>query len=176
MTGTGWLRRSIEGSRCSRAMKIRMLVIVAVAVVVVIGYLVFAPRPSSAPAQHLSYTPVTDASTTTRGIVNNEINVIFPVVSLSSLTGQEGLATDIENGQQDQAIDLYVNDINKNGGINGKKINVIIVPFDPSNEAEMRGLCKQWTEGFLRHSLCSTASVRGRRRTSCASLRKVTRR
>ena len=105
------------------------------------------PRPSSTQAHQMSFTPVTDASTTTRGIVNNEINVIFPVVSLSSLAGEQGLATDIENGQQVQAINLYVNDINKNGGINGKKINAIIVPFDPSNEAEMRGLCKQWTGG-----------------------------
>ena len=149
MTGTAWPLRGVERfSRRPRAMKIRELVIIAVALTVVISYLVSAPRPSTTtPVQHMSFTPVTDASTTTRGIVNNEINVIFPVVSLSSLTGEQGLATDIENGQQVQAINLYVNDINENGGINGKKINAIIVPFDPSNEAEMRGLCKQWTEG-----------------------------
>ncbi|MGA2521438.1 MAG: ABC transporter substrate-binding protein, partial [Acidimicrobiales bacterium] len=31
--------------------------------------------------------------------------------------------------------------------INGRKINPIIADFDPTNEAGMRALCKQWTEG-----------------------------
>jgi hypothetical protein len=158
MTGTGLLGRGTRRFlRRSTAMKIRMLVILVMALAVVIGYVVLAPGSSikqiagvnakSYGDHHGSFTPVTDASATTRGIVNNEINVIFPVVSLSSLTGQEGLAMDKENGQQDQAINLYVNDINKEGGINGRRINAMIVPFDPANEAEMRGLCKQWTEG-----------------------------
>ena len=37
--------------------------------------------------------------------------------------------------------------INKHGGINGKKINAIIATFTPTNTAEMRSLCKDWTEG-----------------------------
>ncbi len=45
------------------------------------------------------------------------------------------------------AIHTFVNAINAAGGINGRKINPIIVNFDPTNEAEMRALCKQWTEG-----------------------------
>ena len=37
--------------------------------------------------------------------------------------------------------------VNDQGGINGKKINAIIPTFTPTNTAEMRSLCKDWTEG-----------------------------
>ena len=33
------------------------------------------------------------------------------------------------------------------GGINGRKINPMIVQFDPANDAAMQALCRQWTEG-----------------------------
>ncbi len=87
------------------------------------------------------------ASTSTRGIVGKKINVVFPVVALNSLAGQEGFAEDIEFGQQAQAIHVFVDDINRAGGIHGRTINPIIVSFDPTNEAEQRALCKDWTQG-----------------------------
>ena len=49
--------------------------------------------------------------------------------------------------QQTLAINTYVNAINAAGGINGRKIIPDIVTFDPTNETNMRSLCKQWTEG-----------------------------
>jgi hypothetical protein len=90
---------------------------------------------------------VSSASTSTRGIVGNQINVVFPVVSLNSLAGKEGFASDAEYGEQTKAINFYVGQINKKGGINGRKINPIIATFDPTNESQMRALCKTWTEG-----------------------------
>ena len=39
------------------------------------------------------------------------------------------------------------NQINNSGGINGRKINPIIVQFDPTNDANMQSLCSQWTQG-----------------------------
>jgi hypothetical protein len=86
------------------------------------------------------------ASTSTRGISGNKINVVFPVVSLNSLAGKEGFAQDIEFGEQTKAIKYFVSLVNKKG-IHGKKINPIIVSYDPTNEASMRALCKNWTEG-----------------------------
>ncbi len=94
-----------------------------------------------------SPSPVSSASTSTRGITGNTINVVFPVVSLNSLAGQEGFASDPEYAEQDKAIDFYVKQINDSGGINGRKINPIIASFDPTNETQMRALCKTWTEG-----------------------------
>jgi len=90
---------------------------------------------------------VTTASTSSRGVTTSSINVVFPVVSLNSLAGQEGFAQDAEFGEQTKAIKLFVEQINDTGGINGRRINPIIVNFDPTNEASMRALCKEWTEG-----------------------------
>jgi len=90
---------------------------------------------------------VSRASTTTRGIVGRTINVVFPVVSLSSLAGKEGFAADVEFGEQTKAIHLFVNQINDHGGIHGRKIHAIVATFTPTNTAEMRSLCKDWTEG-----------------------------
>jgi len=88
---------------------------------------------------------VSTASTSTRGVTADSINVVFPVVSLSSLAGQEGFASDPEYAEQTKAINFYVKQVNDAGGINGRKINPIITTFDPTNESEMRALCKTWT-------------------------------
>ncbi len=87
------------------------------------------------------------ASTSTRGVTGKSIDVVFPVVSLNSLAGQQGFAEDTEYGEQQKAIELYVNQVNEEGGINGRRINPIIANFDPASETDMRSLCKTWTEG-----------------------------
>jgi hypothetical protein len=145
----GWRRFH----RRPMAMRLRTLGIVVALVGGTIAWVGLAPASgssgTSASGSHRSSaTAVLDqASTSTRGIVGNKINVVFPVVALNSLAGEEGFATDLEYGQQDQAIHVFVNDINDSGGIHGKKINPIIVSYDPTNEAEMRALCKDWTQG-----------------------------
>jgi hypothetical protein len=91
--------------------------------------------------------PVDTASLSSRGVTAHAINVVFPVVSLNSLAGKEGFAEDAEFGEQTKAIRLFVGQINDDGGISGRKINAIVTEFDPTNEAQMRALCKDWTEG-----------------------------
>jgi hypothetical protein len=90
---------------------------------------------------------VSQASTSTRGVTATEINVVFPVANLDNLSNTEGFAGDPEDTEQVDAINLYVKEINDNGGINGRKIHPIIVSIDPTNDAEMRAQCKDWTEG-----------------------------
>ena len=102
---------------------------------------------SAGAASSASPSPVSGASTSSRGLTKDSINVVFPVVSLNSLAGKEGFAEDAEYGEQTKAIGLFVKQINDAGGINGRKINPIITNFDPTNETEMRALCKTWTEG-----------------------------
>ena len=63
------------------------------------------------------------------------INVVFPVVAINSEAGRFGFAQDKEYNEQIPAIHLYVNQVNNSGGINGRKINPIIVSFDPTNNA-----------------------------------------
>ena len=102
---------------------------------------------STGQAAGTSPSQVNTASTSFRGVTKHGINVVFPVVSLNSLAGREGFATDAEYGEQSKAIRLFVQQINDSGGINGRNINPIITNFDPTNESEMRALCKTWTEG-----------------------------
>ena len=40
-----------------------------------------------------------------------------------------------------------MDEINKKGGINGRKINPIIANYNPLDAANQRSLCKDWTEG-----------------------------
>ena len=144
--------------RRPRAMQVRTALIVIAIVVGLVAWLVFAPSGSpggagsagaAEPALHSSSTatPPSQASTSTRGVSKTEINVVFPVVAINSVAGQLGFAEDKEYNEQTAAIHLYVNQINNAGGINGRKINPMIVSFDPTNDANMQSLCEQWTQG-----------------------------
>jgi hypothetical protein len=92
-------------------------------------------------------TPVTQASTSARGVSASTINVVFPLISFSSIEGEFEIESDAEYGEQTKAIHLFVNQNNDAGGINGRKINPMIVGFDPTNPNEQQALCKQWTQG-----------------------------
>ncbi len=143
--------------RRPRATQVRTVVLIAAVIVGVSFWVATAPSGSSATTSTVAQTndgsggagpsPVSSASTSARGVTTHTINVVFPVVSLNSLAGEEGFAADAEYGEQQKAINLFVEQINDHGGIDGRKINPIITPFDPTNEAVMRALCKTWTEG-----------------------------
>ena len=92
-------------------------------------------------------TPVSQASTSTRGVTAHSINVAFPVANLSALSGQLGFAGDVEYSEQVKAIDLFVHQVNATGGINGRMINPLITSFDPTNDAALHALCTDWTQG-----------------------------
>ncbi|HSZ37705.1 MAG TPA: ABC transporter substrate-binding protein, partial [Acidimicrobiales bacterium] len=153
--GRSWRRLR----RRPRAMQIRTALIVVAIVVGLVAWVAFAPsgtpggagsagaaeRPNGSATQ--GFTPVSQASTSDRGVSKTEINVVFPVVAVNSQAGKFGFATDKEYNEQIPAINLYVNQINNAGGINGRKMNPIIVQFDPSDEANDQALCRQWTQG-----------------------------
>jgi hypothetical protein len=146
-------RRSVRrfGHR-SRPAQLRTLAAVMAVVCGLGAYLAAAPASTpgigvaGAASNNSLAASLSRASTSTRGIVGNKINVVFPVVSLNSLAGKEGFAEDYEFSEQDKAIKYFVGLVNQKG-IHGKKINPIIVSYDPTNEASMRALCKDWTEG-----------------------------
>jgi hypothetical protein len=157
--GRSWRRLR----RRPRAMQVRTALIVVAIVVALIAWLMLAPSgapggsgtagaaevatQSSSAQSSTAPTPVSKASTSTRGVTKTAINVVFPVVAVNSLAGKEGFAADKEFNEQIPAIHLYVDQINKAGGINGRQINPIIVQFDPTNTANMQSLCSQWTQG-----------------------------
>jgi ABC-type branched-subunit amino acid transport system substrate-binding protein len=152
--GRSWRRLR----RRSLSMQARTALIVIGVIVALVAYLMLAPADApggSGPAgaseveESASFVPapLSAASTSSRGVTANTINVAFPVVDINSLSGREGFASDKEYSQQINAIHLFVNQINQSGGINGRKINPIIDTFDPLNNANSAALCKQWTEG-----------------------------
>jgi hypothetical protein len=145
--------------RRPRSTQIRTVVLIGAVVIALVAWVASAPSSASSSANTnpsgSSNTgggggggvPVSQASMSSRGVTAKSINVVFPVVSLNSLAGQEGFAQDAEYGEQTKAIQLYVHLINKAGGIDGRKINAIIANYDPASETDMRALCKTWTEG-----------------------------
>lgn len=153
--GRSWRRLR----RRPRVMQVRTVLIVVAIVVGLVAWLLLAPSGTPGGGSNVagaaepvlaaavSQTPVSQASTSTRGVAQTSINVVFPVVAINSIAGKEGFAQDKEFGEQATAINLYVNQINQQGGINGRKINPIIVNYDPTNDASMQALCQQWTQG-----------------------------
>ena len=176
--GRSWRRLR----RRPRGMQLRTVLIVVAIVVGLIAWLVLAPSGTpggggsagaavpalTASTSSSSSTPVSQASTSDRGVSKTSINVVFPVVAVNSLAGKLGFAEDKEYNEQIPAINLFVDQINQAGGINGRKINPIIVQFDPTNDANMQALCEQWTQGTPPSLPWSTASGPGRATTSCA--------
>jgi hypothetical protein len=127
-----------------------VVVVVAVVVGVVFAVSGTSPKPKTTPtttATSPSVTPPDEASTSSAGVTAHTINVVFPVSNLTELATTFGFAGDIEYSEQTKAIKLFVKTINDSGGINGRTINPMIVPFDATSEVGMRALCKQWTEG-----------------------------
>ncbi|HTT87101.1 MAG TPA: ABC transporter substrate-binding protein, partial [Acidimicrobiales bacterium] len=103
--------------------------------------------PRAAGTASSAVTPPDRASTASPGVSAHRITVVFPVSNLSSLSSSFGFAGDVEYSEQAKAIRLFVDHVNDTGGIDGRTIKPEITDFDPTNDAEMRALCKQWTEG-----------------------------
>jgi hypothetical protein len=70
--------------------------------------------------------------------------VVFPYFDFTQVGELTGTAAPIEN--QELAIKAYVNYVNANGGIGGRKIDPMIVEFNPLNDADMRAKCIKWAD------------------------------
>ncbi len=145
--GRSWRRLR----RRPRATQVRTALLILAIVIGLVAWLVLAPTgtpggsgnagAAEVASSATKQTPVSQASTSNRGVSATSINVVFPVVAVNSLSGKLGFAEDKEYNEQIPAIHLYVNQINDSGGINGRKINPIIVQFDPTNDANQQSLC-----------------------------------
>ncbi|HVC71104.1 MAG TPA: ABC transporter substrate-binding protein [Acidimicrobiales bacterium] len=142
--GTRWRDRSVHRSVHHRlgapaALSVVMGVLVTLAPAI--------PSASASSAPSAAVKVLDNASRSSRGVSVTKINVVFPVSNLTTLSSNFGFLGDAEFAAQTKAIHTYVNAANAHGGINGRKINPMIVNFDPTSESGMRALCKQWTEG-----------------------------
>ncbi len=124
----------------------RSLTVFGATLIALVGGLAAAPAgPAGAAPSRI--TPVSEASTSSRGVTAHSINVEFPVANLQSLSSQLGFAGDTEYTEQVKAIDLFVHHVNATGGINGRMINPMITTFDPTNDAQLEARCTDWTQG-----------------------------
>ena len=130
--------------RTAAAVATVVATVVATAAVVVASFFLALPTASGAAT---GPTPVGRASTSSRGVTDTSINVVFPVVNLEALSSVYGFAGDVEYTEQVKAIKLFVGQINAAGGIFGRRINAIISYFNPASESAMRALCQDWTQG-----------------------------
>jgi Periplasmic binding protein len=149
-TGGGRLGRSWRRFQ-RRPVGVRVAAVAFTVIVLAgIGYGVSSSTSHGSSGQGMPPAPTTAldrASTSSVGVTSNSIRVAFPVTNLDALASSLGFETDVEYTEQTKAIDLFVDQINDAGGINGRKIVPVIVNYDPTNEVGMRALCKQWTEG-----------------------------
>lgn len=144
--GRSW-RRFRRRSTATQALAVVVTVAVVAAVVAAVAVSGGSKGTSTTTTGAAGVPSVDTASTSAAGVTPTAINVVFPVSNLVSLSSNFGFAGDAEFDVQKQAITTFVDAVNKAGGINGRHINAEIVNFDPTNEAGMRSLCKQWTEG-----------------------------
>ena len=108
----------------------RSLTVFGATLIALVGGLAAVPaRPAGAASSRI--TPVSQASTSSRGVTAHSINVEFPVANLQSLSSQLGFAGDTEYTEQVKAIDRFVHHINATGGINGRMINPMITTLRP---------------------------------------------
>jgi hypothetical protein len=135
-----------------RSLRVRVATAVSI-VVVVAAVAIGATLSTGSSTTNSGVVPPADitaldhASTSSVGVTATSIRVAFPVSNLNALAGNFGFETDVEYSEQQKAIMLFVDQINDAGGINGRKIDPVIVNYDPTNEVGMRALCKDWTEG-----------------------------
>ena len=152
--GRSWRRLR----RRPRAMQVRTALIIVAIVVGLVAWLVLAPSGTPGGSGSAGAAEVASSSTTATPVepgqhqhprrhARRASTWSSPSSPSTAWPGKEGFAEDKEYNEQIPAIHLFVNQINNSGGINGRKINPIIVQFDPTNDANMQSLCQQWTQG-----------------------------
>lgn len=144
--GRGW-RRFQRRSLRARIAAIAAVIVVVAGVAYGVGATSSTKSGTGAPVPSADITALDKASTSSVGVTASTIRVAFPVSNLNALSQNLGFATDVEYSEQAKAINLFVNQINESGGINGRIIKPVIVNIDPTNEVAMRSVCKDLTEG-----------------------------
>ena len=144
--GRVW-RRFQRRSLRARVTTVAVTIVVIAGVAYGVGASSGGKAAGGGPVPPADVTALNKASTSSVGVTASTITVAFPVSNLELLSQNLGFETDVEYSEQTKAINLFVDQINDSGGINGRKIKPLIVDIDPTNETAMRSVCKDWTEG-----------------------------
>src|SRR6476659_4156078 len=79
-----------------------------------------------------------------RGVTADTINVGFSYIDLETLA-KSGIIK-ISHGPYEQIITALVDDVNKAGGINGRKLKLFTAKYSPIGNTEQLAACTQLTE------------------------------
>jgi ABC-type branched-subunit amino acid transport system substrate-binding protein len=79
-----------------------------------------------------------------RGVTANSVKVVFPWFDFTQSGRITGTVSEAENAEN--AIKAYVNYFNATGGIGGRKIDPLIVEYNPINDPDMRAKCIKWAD------------------------------
>jgi ABC-type branched-subunit amino acid transport system substrate-binding protein len=85
--------------------------------------------------------PLTASAT---GVTADTIKIGFPYIDLETLA--ESGVIDISHGPYEEIVKALVDDINANGGINGRKLEVVMPKYSPIGNTEQLAACSQLTE------------------------------
>lgn len=79
------------------------------------------------------------------GVTEDSIKLAFSYVDLAAVREATGL--DIDHGPYDEIMEALVADLNENGGVNGRTVDLVVAPYNPSGgDAASLAACVQATE------------------------------
>jgi hypothetical protein len=105
-----------------------------------------APAPAAAPPAGPDGTPAGDGGTRTAsdtGITPETVKVGFFTASFSQLAR---LGYGLDLGDEEGAYRAYIERINRDGGVHGRRIEPVFIPFDPADADDRRRACLRATQ------------------------------
>lgn len=102
-----------------------------------------------------------------RGVSPDAIKVGFNIANLNGFAAAGLAATNVLRDDMPQVIDAWVDDVNKNGGINGRKIVPIKKSVDLVNASDQRAKCLEHTESDQVFSVIDSVSASYKASMAC---------
>jgi hypothetical protein len=84
----------------------------------------------------------TEEAAAAPGVTDDTIKIGFTYLDLSEI----GEIIDVNHGPYDQHMQALVDDLNANGGISGRMVEVTSIPFDPVGAEAQQAVCLEFTE------------------------------
>ncbi len=85
------------------------------------------------------------AGSTDRGVTAAKIDVVIPIPNLGAVQSAFAFGQSFSSEDAGKAITANVRWLNEHGGLNCRQINAIEPVYDPTNDDDMRSLCKKYT-------------------------------
>lgn len=104
-----------------------------------------APGQAAAPGQPAGSAGGAPLTATDRGVTAKTVKVGFTALDTGGL-GRTGVGIGVTVAQQEGFWRAYAEDVNARGGLNGRKIEPVVVAYDPLSESSQRAACLRLTQ------------------------------